>query len=81
MSLLDNNNKFKSSPFSLNSLIDLKEKNINLLKEKIKNQEDNIIYLNERLKNYDEAINEIERLNKEIKKLNEIIRKKYIRFI
>jgi chromosome segregation ATPase len=46
---------------------------ITLLKEKIKNQEKNINYLNTRLMNYDDAVDEIARLNQEIKRLNEII--------
>jgi chromosome segregation ATPase len=61
----NNSNNFKN--------LDIKEKNITLLKEKIKNQEKNINYLNTRLMNYDDAINEIARLNQEIKRLNEII--------
>ena len=61
----NNNNNLKN--------IDTKEKNIALLKEKIKNQEKNINYLNKRLMNYDNAIDEIARLNQEIKRLNEII--------
>ena len=59
-----------------NKKIDIKEKNIIILKEKIKNQEQTIDYLNKRLINYDETINEIARLNKEIKRLNEIIKNK-----
>ena len=61
----NNSDNFKNS--------DIKEKNITLLKEKIKNQEKNINYLNTRLVNYDDAIDEIARLNQEIKRLNEII--------
>ena len=63
--ITNNNNNFKN--------LDIKEKNIILLKEKIKNQEKNINYLSTRLMNYDEAIDEIARLNQEIKRLNEII--------
>ena len=62
---INDSNNFKN--------LDIKEKNITLLKEKIKNQEKNINYLNTRLMNYDDAIDEIARLNQEIKRLNEII--------
>ena len=84
MSLMSNSlfksNELLKSPLSINSLnntrIDIKEKNIFLLKEKIKNQEQNIAYLNERLKNYDESLDEIIKLNQEIKRLNLIIKDK-----
>ena len=52
------------------------EKNITLLKEKIKEQENDMAYLNNRLKNYDEAMDQITQLNIELNKLNEIIRDK-----
>jgi predicted nuclease with TOPRIM domain len=55
---------------------DINEKNILLLTEKVKEQEKNIVYLNSRLKNYDITMNEITKLNIELNKLNEIIRKK-----
>lgn len=56
--------------------IDIYEKNISLLNEKIKEQENNIEYLNNRLKNYDITLNEITQLNMELNRLNEIIRNK-----
>jgi len=56
--------------------IDIYEKNISLLNEKIKEQQNNIEYLNNRLKNYDITLNEITQLNMELNRLNEIIRNK-----
>ena len=77
---LDNINKqnIKDVSNSLESSIsiDVYEKNISLLNEKIKDQEKDIMYLNNRLQNYDIAINEITNLNMELNTLNEIIRKK-----
>ena len=70
-------NEFKSSSNSLESSdIDVYDKNISLLKEKIKEQEKNIIYLNNRLENYDITMKEITNLNIELNALNEIIRNK-----
>ena len=70
-------NEFKSSSNSLESSdIDVYDKNISLLKEKIKEQEKNIIYLNNRLENYDITMKEITNLNIELNALNEIVRNK-----
>ena len=67
---LNNNNNYSQE------INDINEKNILLLNKKVKEQEKNIIYLNSRLKNYDITMNEITKLNIELNKLNEIIRKK-----
>lgn len=50
--------------------------NADLLKEKIKSQKKDIEYLENRLKNYDETISEVTRLNLEINKMNDILKKK-----
>lgn len=50
--------------------------NADLLKEKIKSQKKDIEYLKNRLKNYDETISEVTRLNLELNKMNEILKKK-----
>ena len=52
------------------------QKNIDMLNEKIKEQENDIRYLNDRLNNYDTTMNEVTRLNIEVNKLNEIIMEK-----
>ena len=76
-----NYSKYSDQNLTLNNnyshdINDINEKNILLLKEKIKEQEQNIAYLNSRLQNYDITMNEITKLNIELNKLNEIIRKK-----
>ena len=63
-----------SSDISLS--LNIYEKNISLLNEKLKEKEKDIIYLNKRLENYDTTMNEIIKLNIEISNLNEIIRNK-----
>ena len=79
--LQKNYSKYSAQNLTLNNnyskdINDINEKNILLLKEKVKEQEKNIIYLNSRLQNYDITMNEITKLNIELNKLNEIIRKK-----
>ena len=71
-------NEFESSHNFLESFSEINayDKNISLLKEKIKEQEKNIIYLNNRLENYDLTMKEITNLNIELNALNEIIRNK-----
>ena len=77
-----NNNSFSTRKkveldlLKTNNSINIYDKNIEMLKEKIKEQENDIFYLNSRLKNYDSTIEEVTRLNIEINKLNEIIREK-----
>ena len=75
---IENINKNNDLSNSINSSIsiDVYEKNISLLNEKIKEQEKDIRYLNNRLQNYDITLNEITNLNIELNTLNEIIRKK-----
>ena len=68
--------KSQSNDLRLNTSSDIYEKNINMLNEKIKEQENNIQYLNDRLKNYDTTMEEVTRLNIELNKLNEIIKEK-----
>ena len=77
-----NNNSFSTRKkveldlLKTNKSNNIYDKNIEMLKEKIKEQENDIFYLNSRLKNYDSTIEEVTRLNIEINKLNEIIREK-----
>ena len=59
-----NYNKYNAQSLTLNNnyflnINDINERNILLLKEKVKEQEKSIIYLNSRLQNYDIAMNEI----------------------
>ena len=66
-----------SNKFNNNNNINVNNNvNIQLLKEKIKSQKSNIEYLENRLLNYDEAINEVTRLNLELNKMNEILQSK-----
>ena len=68
--------KIPSDLLGSNITSNIYEKNIEMLNEKIKEQENDIIYLNSRLKNYDTSMEEITKLNIELNKLNEIIREK-----
>jgi len=70
------NSKKELSFLKTNKSSNIYEKNIEMLNEKIKEQENDIFYLSNRLKNYDATIEEVTRLNIEINKLNEIIKEK-----
>ena len=73
-------NKMKANdildPLESNLPSNIYEKNISILNDKIKEQENDIKYLNERLKNYDATMDEMAKLNIELNRLNEIIKRK-----
>ena len=73
-------NKMKENeilePLESNLSSNIYERNISILNDKIKEQENDIKYLNERLKNYDATMDEMTKLNIEINRLNEIIKRK-----
>jgi DNA repair exonuclease SbcCD ATPase subunit len=85
---LNNNKKLKPSKSFLSRDYQAKNKKYNLLndnnnkintellKSKINEQKADIEYLENKLKDYDDAINEVTRLNLEINRMNEILKNK-----